>query len=114
MLVHDIGTGTLAAVGILAALYQRARTNEGQDVKLSLASSSMVLQAGELVRFAGRRPPDKGGRNWAGPGPARRLYECADGWVAVATDDSRLPDMAAALGANNADGLGAALAATTS
>ncbi|MBW8825089.1 MAG: CoA transferase [Acidobacteria bacterium] len=113
MLVHDIGTGTLAAAGILAALYQRLRTGEGQEVKLSLASSSVVLQAGELVRFAGRRPADVGGRNWAGPSTTRRLYHCADGWVAVAADGDALSPIVDAVGAVSAADLEAGFAAQT-
>jgi crotonobetainyl-CoA:carnitine CoA-transferase CaiB-like acyl-CoA transferase len=81
MLVHDVGAGTLAALGILAALYQRRSTGAGQEVKVSLASSSVLFQSGELTHFEGRTPPDVGGRDWPGPRAVERLYECADGWL---------------------------------
>ena len=66
MLVHDVGTGTLA----------------------TLASSPVLFQSGELTQFAGRAPTLVGGRDWAGPDAANRLYECADGWLMVAARDA--------------------------
>jgi crotonobetainyl-CoA:carnitine CoA-transferase CaiB-like acyl-CoA transferase len=87
MLVHDVGTGTLAAFGILAALLQRDRTGRGQEVSLSLASTSVFFQSGELTTFEGRRPADRGGLDWPGPSPFRRLYECCDGWIVVSACD---------------------------
>jgi crotonobetainyl-CoA:carnitine CoA-transferase CaiB-like acyl-CoA transferase len=83
MLVHDVGTGTLAALGVLAALYQRARLGGGQEIFLSLASSSVLFQSGELTHFDERPDPTTGGRDWAGPRAAERLYSCADGWIAI-------------------------------
>lgn len=87
MLVHDVGTGTLAALGILAALFRREDTDVGQEVTLSLASSSMLFQSGELTQFAGRIPATIGSRDWSGPRAVERLYKCADGWVMIAATD---------------------------
>jgi crotonobetainyl-CoA:carnitine CoA-transferase CaiB-like acyl-CoA transferase len=84
MPVHDIGGGTVAAFGALAALYARERTGEGQVVRTSLASVSVLLQSGELVSYRGRTPASVGGRDFAGPRASHRLYQCCDGWVAVA------------------------------
>jgi 2-methylfumaryl-CoA isomerase len=47
----DIGMGTLAAVGLLAAERQRSRTGEGQLVELSLADVAFAM-AGNLGRIA--------------------------------------------------------------
>jgi len=88
MLVHDIGTGTLAALGILAALYQReTATGRGQEVVLSLASASTFFQSGELTRYASKPVSPVGNPGWAGPSAVRRLYECVDGWIVVGARD---------------------------
>jgi crotonobetainyl-CoA:carnitine CoA-transferase CaiB-like acyl-CoA transferase len=84
MPVHDIGAGTVAAFGALAALYAREQTDQGQVVQTSLASVSVMLQSGELVTYPGRPPAPVGGRDFAGPRAGQRLYQCRDGWVCIA------------------------------
>jgi crotonobetainyl-CoA:carnitine CoA-transferase CaiB-like acyl-CoA transferase len=84
MPVHDIGGGSIAAFGGLAALYAREQTGQGQIVRTSLASVSVLLQSGELVRYQGRPPAAIGGRDFAGPRAAHRLYQCQNGWVCIA------------------------------
>jgi crotonobetainyl-CoA:carnitine CoA-transferase CaiB-like acyl-CoA transferase len=84
MPVHDIGGGTVAAFGTLAALYAREQTGQGQVVRTSLASVSVMLQSGELVSYRGRPPSSFGGRDFAGPRAGHRLYQCGDGWICVA------------------------------
>jgi crotonobetainyl-CoA:carnitine CoA-transferase CaiB-like acyl-CoA transferase len=84
MPVHDIGGGTVAAFGALAALYAREHTGEGQVVQTSLASVSVMLQSGELVSYRGRPPAPTGGRDFAGPRAGHRLYQCRNGWIGVA------------------------------
>jgi crotonobetainyl-CoA:carnitine CoA-transferase CaiB-like acyl-CoA transferase len=88
MPVHDIGGGTMAAFGALAALYAREHTGEGQVVQTSLASVSVMLQSGELVSYRGRPPAPVGGRDFAGPRAGHRLYECGNGWICVAASTS--------------------------
>jgi crotonobetainyl-CoA:carnitine CoA-transferase CaiB-like acyl-CoA transferase len=83
MLVHDIAGGSLAAVGILAALYHREVSGAGQHVGTSLAHASVMVQAGELTSFPGSPAPPVGGRDWPGPSAYRRLYQCADGWICL-------------------------------
>jgi crotonobetainyl-CoA:carnitine CoA-transferase CaiB-like acyl-CoA transferase len=82
--VHDVGTGALAALGILAALFARARTGLGQHVTASLAGASVFLQSGELTTFAGRPAAQAGGVDFPGPSAVRRYYQASDGWLAVA------------------------------
>jgi crotonobetainyl-CoA:carnitine CoA-transferase CaiB-like acyl-CoA transferase len=82
--VHDVATAALAALGILAALFARARTGLGQHVTASLAGSSVFLQCGELTTFAGRPAPQAGGVDFPGPSAVRRYYRASDGWLAVA------------------------------
>jgi crotonobetainyl-CoA:carnitine CoA-transferase CaiB-like acyl-CoA transferase len=84
MPVHDIGAGTVAAFGALAALYARDHTGQGQVVQTSLASVSVMLQSGEFVAYRGRSPSSIGGRDFAGPRAGHRLYQCQNGWIGVA------------------------------
>ena len=52
--VHDVVTPMLGALGLVAALYQRDQTGEGQNVRTSLIQSTMVAQAAEYTRIVGR------------------------------------------------------------
>ncbi|KQC37116.1 CoA transferase [Frankia sp. ACN1ag] len=94
MLVHDIGTGSLVAFGILAALYARRRDGLGQEVVTTMVNSSVMMQAGEFVRHAGRPAPAVGGHEYVGDTAVHRLHPCKEGWVAVA---ATTPEHAAAL-----------------
>lgn len=83
MPVHDVGVGTLGAFGTVAAIFARGRIGRGQEVTTSLTHASLMQQAGEVTSFPGSPPPPRGGRDYQGPSPARRLYRCQDGWIAV-------------------------------
>ena len=52
--VHDVTTGCLGTIGVLAALWVRKREGHGQRVFASLAAASTLLQSGELTSYAGR------------------------------------------------------------
>jgi crotonobetainyl-CoA:carnitine CoA-transferase CaiB-like acyl-CoA transferase len=86
--VHDIVAGTLGAFGTLCALHHRALTGVGQAVHVSLAAASTLVQLGELTTYEGAPPAQTGGVDWPGPHAAHRLYQCGDGWIAVAADTS--------------------------
>jgi crotonobetainyl-CoA:carnitine CoA-transferase CaiB-like acyl-CoA transferase len=86
--VHDVATGALAALGVLAALVVRTGTRRGQHVTVSLAATSTFLQAPELTSYDGRPPAAVGGPDFAGPSDARRYHRAADGWVAIAAADT--------------------------
>ncbi len=104
--VHDTASAMACAFAITAALRARERTGAGQRVETSLAAQSLLLQSGEIVDFPGRAPAPRGGRDFAGPSPARRLQRCADGWIAIAC---RTPAQQAALaGARDVGGDGLA------
>jgi crotonobetainyl-CoA:carnitine CoA-transferase CaiB-like acyl-CoA transferase len=83
MSVHDIGTGTLTALGAVVALYARTRLGVGQEVRTALSRTSIAFQGSEFTTFAGRPAPPVGRIDHVGDDPAHRLYACADGWVAV-------------------------------
>jgi crotonobetainyl-CoA:carnitine CoA-transferase CaiB-like acyl-CoA transferase len=68
-----------------------------------LCASSCLLQSEYLVRFPGAPPFPTGGRDFAGPSAADRLYECADGWVRLAAPGPSGPALLAAAGLAAAD-----------
>jgi crotonobetainyl-CoA:carnitine CoA-transferase CaiB-like acyl-CoA transferase len=47
----------------------------------------MLLQSGELVRFAGRPPALRGGRDFTGPSALDRFYRVSDGWLRLQASD---------------------------
>jgi crotonobetainyl-CoA:carnitine CoA-transferase CaiB-like acyl-CoA transferase len=95
--VNDVIAAGLGALGACAALAARERTGQGQQVSVTLCAASCLVQSEHLVRFAGRRPPPEGGRDFAGAGPLSRLYPAADGWVRFAGQTPA--DLAALAGA---------------
>jgi len=126
--VHDIATGVLGAFGVLAALVERAgsgtqpRAGSGtqpgagsgtqpgagtQHVTASLAASVGFLQLAEMTRFAGRPPAATGAPDYPGPEPTRRLYQAADGWIAIAaTTGEQAAALLAVTGTADPSGLG--------
>ena len=80
----DYSAGALAALAAVAALLARERTGRGQRVDVSLFRTAFVAQAAHMLAAAGVPEPEVGGRDWLGPSPDRRLYECRDGWIAIA------------------------------
>ena len=64
--IHDVVTPLLGALGLVTGLWQRDRTGQGQRVRTSLAQSTMVVQAAEFTRFAGRPPTRVGGFDYPG------------------------------------------------
>src|SRR4051794_12646326 len=58
----DLGTGVWAALGVLAALYERERTGTGRTLELSLYETALSLLASQLVGYlaAGAVPGREG------------------------------------------------------
>jgi crotonobetainyl-CoA:carnitine CoA-transferase CaiB-like acyl-CoA transferase len=81
--VVDIATGSLGALGILAALYQRGRGGAGGHVRTSLAAGAVFLQSAELTTYRSRPEAQIGGQEFAGPAADQRYYRTRDGWLAV-------------------------------
>lgn len=94
--INDAAAAVTSVLAICLALYHRERTGEGQRAITSLVASSVTMQAGELVRFEGRPPAPRGGRDFVGPSPADRYYRTADGWLRVQAPS--LASLADALG----------------
>jgi len=81
--IADLGGGGLMATfGILAALWERERSGEGQLVDVSMADGALSwLAMAAAAYFADGRVPQRG-REMLNGGVACYLpYECADGWI---------------------------------
>ncbi|MEE2059179.1 CoA transferase [Rhodococcus artemisiae] len=111
MPAHDTCTGALGALGVLAALYERGVTGVGQQVWVSLASTSIFLQGSELTSYLGRPEPQRGGMDHPGPAEGHRFYACTDGWIAVAAvGEGRAQALLHALGTGDLTEVESALA----
>lgn len=106
-----IGTGTHypdhvpnpghALVGMLAALFHRTRTGEGQYIELAQLESTVNLMGPQIINHsAGGLPPHRNGNRRPGSVPCG-VFPCAgsDIWCAIEVeDDGRWQALAAALG----------------
>ncbi len=97
--VTDMFAGQYAAQGVLAALYHRERTGEGQDIDISLLDSAVTMLANQASAclMTGERPKRLGNDH-----PTvcpYRPFETADHPVAVAIgNDRQFQKFAAVLG----------------
>ena len=108
--VNDVSSAATLALGAVLALLHRRRGGGGQRGWTSLAGQSCMMQSGEIVRYAGRRPAHRGGADFPGPDPLDRYYRTRDGWlrlqaVAVAAGRDGPAERAAALAALHDAGL---------
>jgi len=81
----DTSNAMLSVVGVLAALYHRARTGEGQELWTSLLDGGAVFASDVFLGPDGTptfRP--KLDAEQHGFDPGYRLYETDDGWIQVA------------------------------
>ncbi len=82
--VVDLSTGSLALSGILAALYQRERTGEGQRVDVSLLGSTIAWMTYHAVAYyATGNVPGRTGSHHPSVSPYGG-YPTKDGWLVVA------------------------------
>jgi len=79
--VNDIAAATLVVLGVCLGVFHRLRTGRGQRMWTSLAGCATLMQSGELVRFAGRPPAARGGRDFTGSSALDRFYRVRDGWL---------------------------------
>ena len=76
--VSDVGSGHLAAFGILLSLYHRNRTGVGQSVSASLAHTASFIQAPFMLGYDGKvwdLPHGFDARGW---NAWNRLYKASD------------------------------------
>lgn len=78
------GGGEMAAVAILAALVERARTGKGRMLDVSMTDGALSWLAMPAARaLAGEAPKRRGDVELAGSWICYRPYAAADGWVAL-------------------------------
>jgi len=76
--ITDYYAASLAAQAVLAALFVRERTGQGQRVETSLLHASLALQSGNVVDYAGKQHVFR-------DNPTYRLYQAGDGqWFFLA------------------------------
>ncbi len=83
--VSDIFTGVYAATGILAALHQREKTGEGQQVDMALLDVTAAIMANQSMNYlTSGRAPGRIGNAHQNLVPYA-VFDCADGWIILAT-----------------------------
>ena len=83
--VTDIFTGIYAATGILAALVQRGRTGEGQQVDMVLLDVATSIMANQAMNYlASGKVPGMMGNAHPNLAPYA-VFDCKDGWLILAT-----------------------------
>jgi crotonobetainyl-CoA:carnitine CoA-transferase CaiB-like acyl-CoA transferase len=88
--VTDLGAGMLCAYGILAALFHRQRTGEGQYLETSLYDAAVAMSVWESTEYwsTGRVPRPLGSAHrMSAPYQALRT---ADGYLTVGANNQRL------------------------
>jgi crotonobetainyl-CoA:carnitine CoA-transferase CaiB-like acyl-CoA transferase len=83
--VADIFTGVYAATAILAALLQRSRTSEGQQIDMALMDVATAIMANQSMNYlASGRPPGLMGNAHPNLAPYA-VFQCQNGWLILAT-----------------------------
>jgi len=83
--VTDIFTGVYAATAILAALVQRGRTGEGQQIDMALLDVATSVMANQAMNYlASGKAPGLMGNAHPNLAPYA-VFDCADGWLILAT-----------------------------
>lgn len=83
--VTDIFTGIYAATAILAAVHQRAETGQGQQIDMALFDVATAIMANQAMNYlATGTAPAKMGNAHPNLAPYA-VFDCADGWIIIAT-----------------------------
>ncbi len=79
------GGGLMAAMGVLAALFERERSGEGQLVDAAMSDGVTYLLAQFISAFYGNNElPERGSSIYTGTLPQYEVYETADGkWITI-------------------------------
>ena len=88
--IADISTGIMAALAIVAALYHRERTGEGQYIDLSLLDTQILILSHQALNYlVTKRDPERLGSAHPSIAPYQAL-ETKDGYIVVAVGNDRL------------------------
>ncbi len=83
--VTDIFTGIYASTAILAALIQRGVTGKGQQIDMALMDVAVATMANQALNYLSTgNAPQKMGNAHPNLAPYA-VFDCADGWVILAT-----------------------------
>ena len=83
--IADLATGIYAATAILAAVHQRQTSGIGQQIDMSLMDVATSLLANQAMNYlATGTAPTKMGNAHPNLAPYA-VYDCADGWIIIAT-----------------------------
>lgn len=83
--VTDVFTGIYAATAILAALHQRGTTGLGQHIDMALLDVATAIMANQAMNYLTTgTPPGKMGNAHPNLAPYA-VFDCADGWIIIAT-----------------------------
>jgi crotonobetainyl-CoA:carnitine CoA-transferase CaiB-like acyl-CoA transferase len=95
----DTGNGYLSVIGVIQALYHRARTGEGQSVDTSIINAAMLSASAASVTADGTALPRPHlDRMQMGLTALYRLYETTGDWICLAvTDEPQWHALTAAL-----------------
>jgi crotonobetainyl-CoA:carnitine CoA-transferase CaiB-like acyl-CoA transferase len=99
----DTGNGVLSANAVIQALLHRERTGEGQFVHTSILNTCMLFNTYTFATVDGQGPRrERIDAEQYGFSATRRLYETADGWLAVhARDETDWHNLCRAIGAEH-------------
>ena len=97
--VTDIFTGVYAATAILAALHQRGSSGTGQHIDMALLDVATAIMANQAMNYLTTgKPPGKMGNAHPNLAPYA-VFDCADGWIIIATgNDGQYRKLCALLG----------------
>ncbi|MBI4202298.1 MAG: CoA transferase [Chloroflexi bacterium] len=87
--MNDYFTGLSCAEGALMALLERDRTGQGQLVDTALSFSATTIQSGFALDYPGFVRNEPEGTALKGQSALSRLYQCSDGWIALAAPKER-------------------------
>ncbi len=83
--VADVFTGIYSATAILAALHQRERTGQGQQIDMALFDVSTAIMANQSMNyFVSGKAPKRLGNAHPNLVPYA-VFDCSDGWIILAT-----------------------------
>ncbi len=97
--IADITAGNNAAIAILAALLHRQNGGEGQHIDIALFDSQVALLMNNIGSWLNARAPLPRTGNEHPTAVPNGVFECADGFILVATfNDREFARLAGALG----------------
>ena len=82
--IIDAATTHVGAEAVLAALFKRERTGEGETIETSLLEVAIHLQAASWNQYAATgNEPQRQGSGQAANAPAAELIPTSDGWIVL-------------------------------